>query len=90
VLYVWCVYCVVVCQHVIGKFCVFCGGVAVCYRYGICTVFWCGSVPYDFCRYCVVVWQLHIVMVYDLCGGVAACTRYGLCTMWLYGIMLYV
>jgi len=36
--------CVVVWQHVIGMLCVLCGGVAACYRYGVCTVWWCGSV----------------------------------------------
>jgi len=38
------VYCVVVWQHVIGMVCVLCGGVAACYRYGVCTVWWCGNV----------------------------------------------
>ena len=42
--YVWCVYCVVVWQRVIGMVCVLCGGVAACHRYGMCTVRWCGSV----------------------------------------------
>jgi len=32
------VYCVVVWQCVIGMVCVLCGGVASCYRYGVCTV----------------------------------------------------
>ena len=31
-------YCVVVWQRVIGMVCVLCGGVAACYRYGVCTV----------------------------------------------------
>ena len=44
VLYVWCVYCVVVWQCVIGMVCVFCGGVAACYRFGVSKVLWCGSV----------------------------------------------
>jgi len=35
---------VVVWQRVIGMVCVLCGGVAACYRYGVCTVWWCGSV----------------------------------------------
>jgi len=38
------VYCVVVWQRVIGNVCVMCGGVAACYKYGVCTVWWCGSV----------------------------------------------
>jgi len=38
------VYCAVVWQHVVGMVCVLCGGVAACYRYGMCTVRWCGSV----------------------------------------------
>ena len=37
-------YCAVVWQHVVGMVCVLCGGVAACYRYGMCTVRWCGSV----------------------------------------------
>jgi len=52
VLYVWCVYCVVVWQRVIVLVCVLCGGVAACYRYGVCTVWWCGSVLYVCCVYC--------------------------------------
>jgi len=32
------VYCVVVGQRVIGVVCVLCGGVAACYKYGLCTV----------------------------------------------------
>jgi len=43
VLYVLCVYCVVVWQRVIGIVCVFCSGVAACYKYNVCTVLWCGS-----------------------------------------------
>jgi len=38
-----CVYCVVVWQRVIGMVCVLCGGVAACYRCGVCTVRWCSS-----------------------------------------------
>jgi len=41
--YIWCVYCVVVWQHVIGMVCVLCGGVAACHRYCVCSVRWCGS-----------------------------------------------
>ena len=37
-------YCVVVCRRVILMVCVMCGGVAACYRYVLCTVWWCGSV----------------------------------------------
>jgi len=42
--YVWCVYCVVVWQRVIGMVRVMCGGVAACHRYGVCTVWCCGIV----------------------------------------------
>ena len=42
-------YCVVVWQRVIGMVCVLCGGVAACYRYGVCTVWWCGSVSQVWC-----------------------------------------
>jgi len=51
------VYCVVVWQHDIVILCVLCGGVAACYKYGVCTVWWCGSVLLVWCVYCVVVWQ---------------------------------
>jgi len=44
VLLVWCVYCVVLYQRVIGMVCVECGGLAACYMYGVCTVWLCGSV----------------------------------------------
>ena len=37
-------YCAVVWQRVIGMVCVLCGDVAACYRYGVCIVWWCGSV----------------------------------------------
>jgi len=79
------VYCVVVWQRVIGMVCVLCGGVAACHRYGVFTVWWCGSVSYVWCVYCVVVWQCVIGMVCVLCGGVAACHRYGVCTVWWCG-----
>ena len=35
---VYCVYCAVVWQRVIGMVCVLCGSVAACHRYGVCTV----------------------------------------------------
>jgi len=38
------VYCAVVLQGVIGMVCVLCGGVAAGHRYGVCIVWWCGSV----------------------------------------------
>ena len=44
-------------QHVTGMVCVLCGGVAACHRYGVCTVWWCGSMSHVWCVYCVVVWQ---------------------------------
>jgi len=31
-------------QRVIGKVCVLCGGESTCYRYGVRTVWWFGSV----------------------------------------------
>ena len=65
-------YCVVVWQRVIGIVHVLFGGVAACYRYGVCTVWFCGGVLYVWCLYCVVVWQRVIGMVRVLCGGVAA------------------
>ena len=80
-------YCVVVWQHVIGMVCVLCGGVAACHRYGVCTVWWCGSVLEVWCVYRVVVWQHVIDMVRVLCSGVAACHRYGVCTVWWCGTM---
>ena len=50
---VWCVYCVVVWQHVTDMVCLLCGGVAVFHMYGICTLWKCGSVLYVLCVYCV-------------------------------------
>jgi len=44
VLYVWCVYCVVVWQRDIDMFCVLCVGVEACFVYGACTVWSIGSV----------------------------------------------
>jgi len=72
---------VVVWQRVICVVCVLCGGVAACYKYGVCTVWWCGSVSYVLYAYCVVVWQRVIGMVCVMCIGVAACHRYGVCTV---------
>jgi len=40
------VYCVLLWKRVIGFVPVLCGGVAACYRYGVCTVWWCGGVLY--------------------------------------------
>ena len=34
-----------------------CGGEAICHRYGVCTVWWCGGMSQVWCVYCVVVWQ---------------------------------
>ena len=65
-------YCVVVRQRAIGIVCVLCGCVAACYLYGLCTVWWCGSVSQIWFVYCVVVWQRVMSMVRVLCGGVAA------------------
>jgi len=70
---------VVVWQRVIRKVRVLCCGVAACHRYGVCTVWGCGSVSYVWCVYCVVVWQRAIVIVCVLCAGVAACLRNGAC-----------
>jgi len=72
---------VVVLQRVIGMVCVLCGGVAACYTYGACTVWWCGSVSYVCCVYCVVVWQRVIGTLHVLCGGVATCFIYGVNTV---------
>jgi len=75
-------YCVVVWHRVINKMCVLCGSVALCYRYGVCTLWWCCSVLYVWFVYCVVMWQRAIGMVCVLCGGVAACHRNGACNLW--------
>jgi len=61
---VWCLYCVLVCQPVIDMYCLLCGGVAACDRYGACTQWWRGSV---------------IGMLRVMCGGVAACHMCGAC-----------
>jgi len=45
------VYCVVVWQRVIRMVCVLFGGVAACHTYGVCTVWWCGSMSYVWCVY---------------------------------------
>ena len=68
-------------QRVIGMVCVVCGVVSACYRYGLCRVWWFGSVLYVWCVYGVVVWQRVIGMVCVLCGFVAACYRYGVCNV---------
>jgi len=59
-----------------------CGGEAICHRYGVCTVWWCGGMSQVWCVYCVVVWQHVIGMVCVLCGGVAACQKYLACAVW--------
>jgi len=82
------VYCAVVWQRVIGMILVLCGGVAACYRYGMFTVRWCGSMSYVWNVYCAVVWQLDKCMICVLCGGVAACYRCGMCTVRWCGSML--
>ena len=53
--------------------CVLCGGVEVCYKYGVCTVLCCGNVLLVWFFYCVVVWHRILCMVCVLDGGVAAC-----------------
>jgi len=37
-------YCVVEWQLVINMVCIPCGGVAAFYNFGVCTVWWCGSI----------------------------------------------
>ena len=71
----------VVWQRVNRMVCLLCGGVAACYRYGLCRVWWFGSVLYTRCVYFVVVWQRVIGMVCVLCGVVAACYRYIVCNV---------
>ena len=46
VIYVRFKYSVVVWQRDLSLVCVLCGGLAACYRYVVCTVWWCGSVSY--------------------------------------------
>jgi len=38
------VYCAVVCHRVIGMMCVPLFGGVACYKYAVCTVWWCVSV----------------------------------------------
>jgi len=74
--------CVVVWQCVIGFVRVLFGGVATCYRYGVCTVWWCDSVLCVCSVYCVVELQRVLCTVFVLCGCVTACYMYVACTVW--------
>ena len=78
-------YCMVVLQRVICMLRVMCGGVAACHKYGLWTLWCCGSVSFVWCVYCVIICPRVICMFCFMCGGVAACHMYDVCTVCWFG-----